>query len=243
MADTKIEMKVDEEIKPLKELCEKMTDIVKHEVEKGIDKVNPKELGEAIDMIKDLAEAKKYAVEALYHKQIMGAMEENADEYGETWDEDGVIRKGYRGQPRSKTSGRYMSASDGRRSRSYMPEMYYDEMIPMMGYSSNSMNGSNNGNNSNSYSQGYNRGYDDGRTEGMRSNNGNMSRMERARRGYDEVKHMSNSNDSEKQKKATRLHELMSSVIEYMESVAPNMSNEEKSVFNRDIEKMRSIVK
>ena len=240
MADTKIEMKVDEEIKPLNELCEKMTEIVKMEIAKGVENVDTKELGYAIDMIKDLADAKAKTVEACYHKYILVAMEENEGGYGEIWDEEGPM-KGYRSQPRSKTSGRFMSYGDGRRS-SYVPEMYNRDMPTMMGYSNSTngmstSNGNMNGSSAMNYNDGYSKGYEDGRM----SNQSSMSRMEKARRGYDEVKHIPNANDSDKQKKATKLHELMQSVIEYVEGIAPNMSNEEKTVLNHDLEKMRTI--
>lgn len=136
--ETKIAMKLEEEAKPIKKMCEKLTDIISYELNKDIEKINTKELSEAIDMIKDLYEAKKEMYEACYYKQIMEAMEES--EYGEDYDEYGPMesemRRGYRGQPRSKTSGRFMSRGDGRRSngrRGYesptpytmTPEMYH----------------------------------------------------------------------------------------------------------------------
>lgn len=107
MEKTMVEMKVEEEIKPLKELCDKLVTIAKSELERGVENVDTHEMGEVIDMIKDLSEAKKDVVKACYHKQIMAAMEES--EYGEDYDEEGPIeRKYYRGQPRD-SRGRYMS--------------------------------------------------------------------------------------------------------------------------------------
>ena len=133
--ETKIGIKLEEEVKPIKKMCERLMDTVNHELEKGIENVDTKELGEAIDMIKDLYEAKKEMYEACYYKQIMEAMEES--EYGEDYDENGPMddgRRGYRGQPRSE-SGRFMSRNDGRRSnrgrgrgrRGYEEPMMYDE--------------------------------------------------------------------------------------------------------------------
>jgi len=124
---SEIEMKVNEELKPLKELCEKITEVVKSEVSKGFDDVDTKELGYAIDMIKDLADAKAKTVEACYHTYILKAMEENEEDYGETWDEKGRI-KGYSSSmhPRNAKTGRFI--------KSYVPDMYYDEMPHMMAY-------------------------------------------------------------------------------------------------------------
>lgn len=234
MAETKIEMKVEQEIKPLKELCEKMVSIVKSELEKGADKVDAKELGYAMDMIKDLAEAKKNTVEACYKMQIMSAMEENADDYGETWDEEGPMRKGYRGQPRSKTSGRYMSRDDGRRSnggrygyedkmmmddstRSYRPDYDRDmDRVAMdrMYYT----NGMSNGGNSNGN---MNRGYD--------------SRMERARRNFEEHMQKHDASDMGKKKEMELLGELIDSATEVMMAYKPEMDSATKTMMSKKL--------
>ena len=135
MEESKIAIKLEEETKPIKKMCEKLMDAVNHELDKGIENVNAEELGETIDMIKDLYEAKEKMYKACYYKQIMEAMEES--EYGEDYDEEGPMedgKRGYRGQPRSKTSGRYMSRGDGRRNnggrRGY--EEPWDEMYDEM---------------------------------------------------------------------------------------------------------------
>lgn len=133
--ETKIAMKLEEESKPIKKMCEKLMDSINYELDKGIENVDTKELGEAIDMVKDLYEAKKEMYEACYYKQIMEAMEEHDFEDEEEIMDEG--RRGYRGQPRSQ-SGRFMSRGDGRRSnrgrggrRGYEDEMYYT-MTPEM---------------------------------------------------------------------------------------------------------------
>lgn len=129
MEESKIAIRLEEETKPIKKMCEKLMDAVNHELDKGINNVNAKELGETIDMIKDLYEAKEKMVKACYYKQIMEAMEEHDFEDEEEIMDDG--RRGYKGQPRSQ-SGRFMSRGDGRRSnrgrggrRGYEDEMYY----------------------------------------------------------------------------------------------------------------------
>ena len=104
-------------IKNIHCIIEKLAETTKVELDKGIENVDTKEMGEVADIIKDLAEAEYYA-------KISKAMDEA--EYGEDYDYRGAFdeyeRKGYRGQPRSKTSGRFMRRGDGR--RSYMPMMY-----------------------------------------------------------------------------------------------------------------------
>lgn len=151
MHETKIEMKLEEEMKPLKKICETLEEAVKHEFEKGIEYVNVEEMGEVIDMVKDVYEAKEKLIKGCYYKQILTAMEKAEEE--EKQDEKSFIkmmkeeygmedeeeaRRFYRGQPRSRTTGRFMSRGDGRRSNSgrrsrrgyeEMPYMYmYPEM-------------------------------------------------------------------------------------------------------------------
>ena len=111
-------------------MIEKLTKCAEMEFEKGVENVDTKEMGEVVDIIKDLAEA-------MYYRTLVVAMEDN--EYGEDYDEYGPMedgRRGYRGQPRSKTSGRYMSIGDGRRSnrgrRGYDEPMGDYEMTPEM---------------------------------------------------------------------------------------------------------------
>ena len=134
MHESKIAIKLEEETKPIVKMCEKLMDAVTHELDKGIEHVDTEEMKEAIDMIKDLYEAKEKLVKACYYKQIMEAMEES--EYGEDYDEEGPLDEGrmyYRGQPRSQ-SGRFMSRGDGRRNnrgRGSRGRRNYEEMYPM----------------------------------------------------------------------------------------------------------------
>lgn len=200
MEESKIAIKLEEETKPIKKMCEKLMDAVNHELDKGIENVNAEELGEVIDMIKDLYEAKEKMVKACYYKQIMEAMEES--EYGEDYDEDGPMddgRRGYRGQPRD-SMGRFMSrrgrggrGRGGRRGyeepmyrmtpemyREHDPEYYRDldrEMQGRMYYSG----GSNSGSSSMSGSQGSMSGGSSGGNMG-----GSSSGMSGGSRGYSE---------------------------------------------------------
>lgn len=118
-------------IKHIHDMIEKLSECAKCEMDKGIEQLDTKEMGEVAEIIKELSEAEYYA-------KISKAMDES--EYGEDYDEYGPIddsRRGYRGQPRSE-SGRFMSRGDGRRSnrgrggrRGYEEPMYY-QMTPEM---------------------------------------------------------------------------------------------------------------
>lgn len=184
-------------IKRIHEMEEKLTEIALCEINKGIECVNTAEMGAVIDMIKDLACAEKEAREAKeMEKEEEDEKKENEyflkmlkEEYG---DEEGEKRF-YSGQPRSRTSGRFMRRGDGRR-RGYEeppyyhmnPEMYkehdpewYRDMdrqtkgvmyfsSPMSGNMSggNSSVGNGNSGNSSGNVRSYTEGFEDGQTRG-----------------------------------------------------------------------------
>lgn len=234
MAD--IKEKVENELKTVKALCETMEHAIKTELDKGLDKVNTHEMYEAVDIFKDLSEVKKNIIEGCYKMQIMEAMEES--EYGEDYDENGEIRY-YRGQPRSKTSGRFMSRGDGRRNyrmtpemyREYEPEYYRDldreSMKRMYSTSSTGMN------NTRSYSDGYSEGMDDGErrgyergyTDGRRNNGG---RYDRARRNYEENKQGKNGQSDEKDMR--NLETMLNEFERELSEMLPKMSQQEKNL-------------
>lgn len=99
-------------IKNIHCMIEKLAEVAKCELDKGIENVDTKELGEVADIIKDLSEAEYYA-------KISKAMDES--EYGKDYDEHGAYDEPryYRGQPRD-SRGRYM-----RRGYEMTPEMYH----------------------------------------------------------------------------------------------------------------------
>lgn len=105
-------------------LAEKIAECLKAKVEgKGIDNIEGAdlvELGMWVDIIKDIAE---------YDKAMREIEEMDEESEGE---EEG--RMYYRGQPRSKTTGRFMRRGDGRRNnrgrRGYEEPMYF--MTPEM---------------------------------------------------------------------------------------------------------------
>lgn len=133
--ESKVMMKIDMELEPIKEMCKKLEEAIKHEFSKGIENIDTMEMKEAVDMLKDLYEAKEKIAKTCYYKSVIEAMEEHDFEDEEEIMDEG--RRGYRGQPRSQ-SGRFMSRGDGRRSnrgrggrRGYEDEMYYT-MTPEM---------------------------------------------------------------------------------------------------------------
>lgn len=230
-------------------LAEKIADCLKAKVEgKGIDNIEGQdlvELGMWTDIIKDLVCYDK-------DKKIIEAMDEaeeseEAMKYIEMY-EDYPERKGYRGQPRSKTSGRFMRRGDGRRSngrRGYEDMMMYDEdweeMERMrdydresgkMYYSSGNMGGSSSSGMSGGSmgSQGGSRGYSE-------------SRYDRARRGYEETKAMHNSGSVEDKQLTMKEAEKMVNVIfdELEESLSDAPKEVKDMIKNKGMTKLQKI--
>lgn len=69
-----------EKLKDLNEIKHKLIEAVESELAEGIQNVDTAEMGEVIDMIKDLAEAEKDCMKAAYYENVteaMGEYEEN----------------------------------------------------------------------------------------------------------------------------------------------------------------------
>lgn len=260
MADeTKIAMKLEEEAKPIKKMCEKLMDAVNYELDKGVENIDTKELGEAIDMIKDLYEAKKEMYEACYYKQIMEAMEDHDFENEEEIMDEG--RKGYRGRSRD-SMGRFTSRGGrGRGKRGYEePMMMYDsdwdEMERMrdmdrmsynrMGYSGvsgigYSQGGQTSGGQSSSGMSGSSSSMGSGQSSGSMGGNRSYSesRYDRAKRGYEETKAMHNSGSAEDKQITMKEAEKMINVI--FDELEESLSDAPKEV--KDMIKSKGMTK
>lgn len=223
-------------------MIEKLSEVAKCELDKGIENIDTKEMGEVAEIIKELSEAEYYA-------KISKAMDEA--EYGEDYDYKGAYdeheRKGYRGQRRD-SRGRYMS-NRGRRGYE-MPMMMHDEdwdemermrdmdrPIGRMGYSgSGSMGGSQgqSGSGSSSMDGGQssggamsgNRGYSDGGRDNREGRSG------QSRRGYMEAKEQGKDKQEKMKNLEEYMRELGSDVSEMIEGASP----EEKSLLKQKMQ-------
>lgn len=237
------------DVKRMHDMIETLTECAKYEFDKGVENIDTKEMGEVIDMIKDLAKAE-------YYRKISIAMDES--EYGEDYDYMGAYeheRKGYRGQPRD-SRGRYMSRRGRRGYEEPMyytmtPEMYHmypaeyyrdmdREMGKMYYTSGGSMGSSSSGMNSSS-STGGSRGYsenDGGQYSSRMQREGmNESRYDRARRGYEETKSMHNTGSAEDKKKAMEsLENYMKELGEDMSELIGKMDANEKSMLRAKLQ-------
>jgi hypothetical protein len=233
---SEIKEKVEAELKTVKALCETMEQAIKTQVDRGLDKVSTHELYEAVDILKDLTEAKKNIVETCYKMQIMEAMEKS--EYGEEYDEEGPkfynmnryangryapkgrgMRRGYQKYPVEEY--RDMDLSDGR--------MYYSD-----GYSDGEREGNKKG-----YEDGNRDGYSRGYSEGQRSGGGNRDYREgrsgQSRRTYVESKEMGKDKQEKMKKLEDYTNELSNDLMEMLKDASP----EEKSLVKN---KMQNIV-
>ena len=106
-------------IKNIHSMIEKLSEVAKCELDKGVENIDTKEMREVAEIIKELSEAEYYA-------KISKAMDES--EYGVDYDYMGAYdehsRKGYRGQPRD-SKGRYMRRRYTEPMR-IMPDMDWD---------------------------------------------------------------------------------------------------------------------
>ena len=204
-------------IKRMHEMIEKLTKCAEMELEKGVENINAEEMGEVIDMIKDLSEAE-------YYSKISKAMDES--EYGIEYDYkgayDGHERKGYKGQPRD-SKGRYMRRM-GYEVYSMTPEMYrehepeyYRDMDMEQGrmyYTENMM--------------------EDNMHHGMKHSE---SRYDKARKGYEETKAMHNSGSAEDKKKAMEsLENYMKELSEDMTELISKMDSSEKNMIRNKLQ-------
>ena len=97
---------------------DKLCEYAHQQMQQGLDRVDTREMGAVIDMIKDLAEAEKSCMEADYYESVVEAMDGESDRYGYPGQSDsGGGRGGSGGSGRS--GGRsgyrdpYMMEEDG----------------------------------------------------------------------------------------------------------------------------------
>lgn len=241
-------------IKHIHDMIEKLSECAKCELDKGIEMIDTKEMGEVAEIIKELAEAEYYA-------KISKAMDEA--EYGEEYDYKGAYdeheRKGYRGQRRD-SRGRFMS-NRGRRGYE-MPMMMYDENWEEMernrdfdrkdgkmyysgsgssGGSSGGQGGSSGGSDSMSggSTSGGNRGYsqqsEGGQYSSRMQGEGRDSREGRSgqsRRGYMEAKEMNKDKNEKMKELDSYTRELGSDISEMIEGASP----EEKTMLKQKLQ-------
>ena len=222
-------------IKHIHEMIEKLAECSKMELEKGIENVDTKEMGEVAEMLNELCEAE-------YFCTLTKAMKES--EYGEEYDMNGPMeeRRYYRGRARD-SMGRFKSR------RGYDEMMDYQEMYPMehyrdmdrehgiMYYSSGGGSGSSGGNSMSGSMGSGTRNY--GGDSGMRDYR--EGRSGQSRRSYMETKEARPGNSTEdKQVKAKELEKYMTELCSDITEMLAGASAEEKTVLKTKMQTLLS---
>lgn len=234
---------------------EKLADCIKTQFEKGIDQIDTKEMGEAVEMLNELCQAEYYSK---IIKQMDKAEEEDEEEkkymlkrMKEEGEED-ESRKFYRGRP--KTTGRYISKRGYEEpmmdamipmemyrdmDREHMGRMYYsgsgssggsgNTSGGMSGNSSSGMGGNSGGNMSGGNTRNY--GGESGYSRDSREGKSGQSR-----KTYMEAKEMHGNNTPEaKQHKMRELENYTKELAEDMTEMVSGMSPEEKTMLKQKL--------
>lgn len=137
--------KTEAELQSIRMMKERLIEMCNAEVNKGCEAIDSKELGEAIDMIKDLAEADKACWSALYYKKVVEAMEKSEEE------EETMQKVGYRMGMTSSGIGYSQGSNSSNGNQGYNPNrsmtMEDESQMPyimaytdgMMGYTPSGM--------------------------------------------------------------------------------------------------------
>ena len=212
-------------IKNIHSMIEKLSECAKCELDKGIESIDTKEMGEVAEIIKELCEAEYYA-------KVSKAMDEHDFDNAEEIMDEG--RRGYRGQPRD-SRGRYMRR--GYDEMMYMPEMYRDmdlmdgKMYYTSANRSQGSQGQSNGGSSMGSSNSGSMGYSDGMMRDSRE-----GRSGQSRRSYLETKEMHKGNtQQDKDMKLKELDKYMNELSSDISEMIHDSSNEEKTMLKQKL--------
>jgi hypothetical protein len=211
-------------IERIHKMIECLTEKALGELDKGVENVNTEEMGEAVDMIKDLCEAEYKAVivksmkkadeeEEEYNKELLRTLKA---EYGE----EGGRR--YYDEYRYKTTGRYAPKGKG----TYVGRRGYEEPPYMHMYPERDMD------------REYGRMYYTEPTATHTSESG----YDRAKRNYTEVKEMhSGTTPEDKEQRMKALDKYIKTVTnEIIKIVSDNATTEEKSLIKNNMNNLMS---
>lgn len=199
------------------DMLEDVSQVASTELAKGADKVDTKEFGEVVDMIKDLTEAEKNKWQSCYYKSIVEAMENSEYEEDYDWSGPDEDRMGY---PRGRDSmGRFTSRRGYNNQGMSRNQRGYDQR--MMEYEDGRM--------------GYSNGAYGGGQRGMSSNSGRSSRYGYSHDDYMEKKSALNQNDPKRMK---MIEEHMDDLYGMFKEEVQDMSPEEKQMWKTKLNKI-----
>lgn len=219
MHEAKEAMRLEEELKPIGELCKKMTEMLAYDVENNRDKISTQDVGAVTDMIKDLCEAKEKMAKACYYKSIVAAMEE----------EGGEGRRGFMPDIYDRMyPDRDMDMRNGR--------MYYSSG-GSLGGTGNGRGG--NGGNRGGRRSGYEESYSNESTDGAEGTRPSGMRYGFSFDEYLEKREEYSGNDPENRRKRMKLlNDFMDDFVEMAEQVVDGMTPEEKQAWKSKINRL-----
>lgn len=174
---------------------------------KGLDNIDLNELEESVYWSKFA----NNIAQADYYCKIVDEMEKPENQFGDEYDENGPIRRGYRG--RNPYNGQYVS-----RPYTRMMDRDMDMDDGRMYYTDTHI----------SDNRAYNRGYEDG----MANHSGTV---EKARRGYETAKETGTHED-----RINKLNEMMNSISEMMAPMLPTMDSSEKTIVRNGLQAIQT---
>ncbi len=203
------------DIMRMHDMIEKLSECAKCEIDKGIENIDPCEMGQVTDMMKDLAEA-------MYYRTLMKSMEESsADETMEMFERLGDGRRFYDNYRYS--NGRF--APKGRGTRRGYDEPPYFHMTPEM-YRGMEHDRDIDRN----YGRMY---YTEPATSGM---NMTESGYDKAKRHYTETKEMHKANTAEdKEHKMKSLENYMKELSGDITELLTDMTAEERTMLKSNL--------
>lgn len=203
------------DIMRMHDMIEKLSECAKCEIDKGIENIDPCEMGQVTDMMKDLAEA-------MYYRTLMKSMEESsADETMEMFERLGDGRRFYDNYRYS--NGRF--APKGRGTRRGYDEPPYFHMTPEM-YRGMEHDRDIDRN----YGRMY---YTEPATSGM---NMTESGYDKAKRHYTETKEMHKANTAEdKEHKMKSLENYMKELFGDITELLTDMTAEERTMLKSNL--------
>lgn len=194
---------------------DKALSLIETQLNGDLNQVDAKELGEVVDIAKDMAELMKYSEEACYYHKVTEAMDEGSDEEKKYYlnkyipEYEGKFYTPAEYARRRDSRGRYMYTEpvmyDDRYDEMYKDRMYYTEPSRMY-YSSNGSGTSSTNYANNSNSTNYTRDYREGRSP-------------MARRGYMEAKEMGKPKEHTSKELEKYMEELSSDMTELIQGM------------------------
>lgn len=114
----------------MKEIRNKLVEILKHQILENSDNVCTAELGEVMDMLKDIYEMKKYESEIQYYGEIVEAMKNSSQSDKEYYVDNKILKHMYYKNPVGKSSAKIKEFKETSRSNKMnVMNSFFDALV------------------------------------------------------------------------------------------------------------------